>query len=88
MTNAALIPIDLVRERTLSVALQGDGEGSFCGAIEMSGWLDLKWALSIDAMSPAKPMFLLQSLHRAVTWRSCYGSTLKCMQCARGEWLS
>ena len=28
---------------------QGDGEVSFCGAIEMSGWLDLKCTVSNSA---------------------------------------
>lgn len=29
------------------LVMQGDGEVSFCGAIEMSGWLDLKYGILI-----------------------------------------
>ena len=34
---------------------QGDGEISFCGAIEMSGWLDFKWVLLFVHATPSCP---------------------------------
>lgn len=37
------------------LVMQGDGEVSFCGAIEMSGWLDLKYGIPILSQSFAYP---------------------------------
>ena len=39
---------------------QGDGEISFCGAIEMAGWLDLKVSVikgGIDSYKAKNPIF-------------------------------